>query len=520
MVDGSMVEFREVRRAQSVFAWTFGLTWVLKIGLAASFPMTGDEAFFVQWGVYPAMGYSDHPPMIGWWLAALLMLGEHPLTLRLATLMVTSLIALGLVDVLRRYLPASRIAVAWWAGAMYLIMPWSWLFVLVTTDTPLILFMALSAWAFLRAEAAPRGVYWYALAGVLVGLAFLSKYFAALLGIAFGVHVLLWRRERWWAIPLMFACALPSIALNLWFNAWHGWSNIMFNFFNRHERFTGFQWQTFVIYAGMMAYLFTPWLIWRTTREQGDGGHHRVRMALAVLWGFPVLLFAVLALRREVGLHWVLGFVPMFVAWAAFRVPVAQWRRLMGWTVALSVPHLLAVAAMVWLPLSSWQNTRLYDKVVFLREAPAILAELNRDRAPDVRLMAHAYSPAAILSYHQRDYVPVYGTGRHHARQDDQLVDFRDWDGANVRVFMRQPVDLALHAPYFDQVSTSSFEVHGVTYYLLDGWGMRYESYREGVLAEAARQFHGIPAWLPVWGNPFCERYGFADCAPGRTTAP
>lgn len=77
-----------------------------------------------------------------------------------------------------------------------------------------------------------------------------------------------------------------------------------------------------------------------------------------------------------------------------------------------------------------------------------------------------------------------------------------------------------MHAPYFDQVSTSSFEVHGVTYYLLDGWGMRYESYREGVLAEAARQFHGIPAWLPVWGNPFCERYGFADCAPGRTTAP
>ena len=515
-----MGDIRSVRQAQRVFVVTWVVTLCLKGVLAAGFPMTGDEAFFIQWGVYPAWGYSDHPPMIGWWLAALLMLGDHPFVLRAATILVTSLIALGLVDVLRRYLPESRQAVAWWAGAFYLVLPWSWLFVLVTTDTPLILFMALATWAFLRAEAARHAGVWYALAGALVGLAFLSKYFAALLGIAFGVHVLFWRRERWWAIPWMFLWALPSIGLNLWFNAWHGWPNIMFNFVNRHERVDGFQWQTLLIFTLMMAYLFTPWLVWRAVSQPADGGDLRVRRALAVLWTFPVLLFAVVALRREVGLHWVLGFVPVFVAWAAFRIPVARWRALVGWTVALSVPHLVLVVMLVWAPLSWWQQTRVYDKVVFLREVPAILAELNRDREPDRRLMAHAYSPAAILSYFHGAYVPVYGTGRHHARQDDQLVDFRAWDGASVRVFMRQPVDLTEHEPFFERVATHAFDVHGVTYYVLDGWGFRYEVYRDRVLAEAARRFHDIPQRLPVWGHPFCERYGFVHCAPGRGQTP
>jgi hypothetical protein len=514
-------DIRAGRQGQQWFVWVFALTLALKIALAASFPLTGDEAFFLQWGHHPALGYSDHPPMVGWWLAGLLLLGDHPLLLRLPTLAVTSVLALGLVDVLLRYLPPSRRGVAWWAGVLYLLMPWSWLFVLVTTDTPLLFFMGLSVWAFLRAEADPRsGIQWYAWAGLAVGCAFLSKYFAALLGIAYGVHLLWQRRDRAWAIPWMLVWALPAIALNLWFNAGHGWPNVMFNFINRHAAHSGFQVQTVAVYALMMAYLLTPWLCWHAWRQEDGGGHPAVRRALAMLWVFPLGLFALLSWRRDVGLHWVLGFVPVFVAWAAFRIPIVRWRGMAVWTLALSLPHLVLVAALMALPLSQWQATRWYDKVVFLREVPAILAELDRDRAPDVRLMAHAYSPAAILAYHHGAYVPVYGPGRHHARQDDLLVDFRAWDGANVRVFMRQPIELSEHAPYFERVQARSFVVQGITYHMLEGWGMRYGVYRERVLADIARQFHGIPGRLPVWGHPFCERYGFAECAPGRPTQP
>ena len=140
--------------ARRLFWTTFFGTLLLKVVLAAGFPFTGDEAFFYQWGVFPAWGYSDHPPMVGWLLAVLHGISDAPLVLRSVTLLVTSVIALGIVDVLMRHLPAEREAGAWLAGAVYLVLPWSWMFVLVTTDTPLILFMALSAWAYLRANAA------------------------------------------------------------------------------------------------------------------------------------------------------------------------------------------------------------------------------------------------------------------------------------------------------------------------------------------------------------------------------
>lgn len=506
----------ELARARRVFVWTAALTLLLKGVLAAAFPMTGDEAFFYQWGVHPAWGYSDHPPMVGWWLAALRQISEAPWVLRSATVLLTTLIGFGLVDLARRFLPAEREASAWWAGAVYLALPWSWLFVLVTTDTPLMFFMALSAWCFLRAEAQDRAqAGWYALAGAFVGLAFLSKYFGALLGLAYGAYVLGWRRERWWTLPLMLLCAAPSIALNLGFNATHGWPNILFNFFNRNE---GSHWQlrTFAVYLGMLLYLLTPWLCWAARRARLPVPP--MSRVVWVLWAFPLLVFAVLGLRRSIGLHWVLGFVPVFVLWLALRLDPATLRRAWRWNLALSLPHLLVVAAIVWAPLAWWQHSKLYEKAVFLREAPAVLQALRQDLPPGAHLMAHAYSPAASLSFVAGEYIPVYGLGRHHSRQDDLLVDFRTWDGQPVRVFFRDPVEVQAHAAWFTRVSVRTFQVEGVTYYALDGEGFKYAVYREQVLADIAQRFHAVPHWLPQWGHPFCERYSF-DCVRPRPSS-
>jgi hypothetical protein len=141
---------------------------------------------------------------------------------------------------------------------------------------------------------------------------------------------------------------------------------------------------------------------------------------------------------------------------------------------------------------------------------------LEQDLPDGAALMADAYSPAAILSYFTGRYVPVYGTGRHHARQDDQLVDFRDWEGRRVRVLFRQPVRPEDHAAFFDAVSVRHFKVAGVSYYALEGTGFRYAPYRDQVLGQVVERFYAIPAGLPLWGSPFCERYGFTTCAPGR----
>ncbi|MBS3998730.1 MAG: glycosyltransferase family 39 protein [Hydrogenophaga sp.] len=503
--------------ARRLFRATFLGTLLLKIVLAAGFPFTGDEAFFYQWGRFPAWGYSDHPPLVGWLLALLHRISDAPLVLRSVTLLVTSVIALGIVDVLRRHLPPEREAGAWLAGAVYLAMPWSWMFVLVTTDTPLALFMGLSAYAYLRADACPgRGAGWYALAGVFVGLAFLSKYFAALLGCAYTVHIIGWRRDRWWALPLMFALALPFIGLNVWFNATHGWANVMFNVFNRNG---GAQWnlKTFAAYVGMAAYLLTPWLLWQGLRARPRASVPPARLrTLAVLWLFPILLFAFLSLGRSIGLHWVLGFVPLFVLWAGLRVDACALHTSLKATLTLSLPHLLLVAAVAWAPLSLWQKAKLHDRLVFTREAPALAAALKADLPPGATLMARTYNPASVLAFAYGQYVPVFGVGRHHARQDDQIIDFRTYDGRPLRIFDYNEPDLADFVPFFAQVSKQKVVIEGVDFWMVDGTGFRFQPYREQVLATIAQEFHDIPHWLPLLGNPFCERYGFMGCLPQR----
>ena len=50
---------------------------LFRLWLSAVFPFTGDEAYFVDWGRHPDWGFYDHPPMVGWWLAA-----RTPLSLR------------------------------------------------------------------------------------------------------------------------------------------------------------------------------------------------------------------------------------------------------------------------------------------------------------------------------------------------------------------------------------------------------------------------------------------------------
>ena len=504
-----------IAASRRVFWLTFAGTLLLKIVIAAGFPITGDEAFFYQWGVFPAWGYSDHPPMVGWLLAVLHAISDAPLVLRSVTLLVTSVIALGMVDALMRILPAEREASAWMAGAVYLALPWSWMFVLVTTDTLLLLFMAVSAWCYVRANAAAdRGAGWYALAGGFIGLAFLSKYFAVLLGMAYTVHILGWRRDRWWALALMFAAALPSIAVNVVFNATHGWTNVMFNVFNRNE---GSHWnlETPLTYAAMALYLLTPWLLWQAVRApRAERVAPATRRALAVLWLFPILLFAVISLRRTIGLHWVLGFVPFFVAWAALFLDARSLHRSWRWTLLLSLPHLLLVGALAWAPLSLWQPAKLYERLVFTRETPALAAALKADLPTGATLMARTYNPAAMLAFPHGQYVPVFGVGRHHARQDDQIVDFRTYDGQPLRIFDYTEPDLADFQPFFAQVSKQKVVIEGVDFWMVDGTGFRFEPYREQVLAKIAQDFHDIPRWLPLLGNPFCERYGFAACSP------
>ena len=158
----------------------------LRFWIAHALPITGDEAFFYWWGVYPDWGYSDHPPMVGWliWLMRTLF-GEASWAIRLPVVLLPLAVGATLWWALK---PLSRERAAW-AVLLFWLAPVNWLNSLITTDTPLIFWSLLSAGALLRAERRETldGRAWrlYALSGVFIGCAFLSKYFSVVLGLAY-----------------------------------------------------------------------------------------------------------------------------------------------------------------------------------------------------------------------------------------------------------------------------------------------------------------------------------------------
>jgi hypothetical protein len=85
-----------------LFAALLVLTLVFRFWLAAAFPITGDEAYFIWWGWMPDWGFYDHPPMIGWWLAALSLVGKAEWWLRLPVILQPALLALAVYWALPR----------------------------------------------------------------------------------------------------------------------------------------------------------------------------------------------------------------------------------------------------------------------------------------------------------------------------------------------------------------------------------------------------------------------------------
>lgn len=481
------------------------LSLLLRLWIAVTFPVTGDEAFFYWWGVYPDWGYSDHPPMVGWLIALMrATLGDSLWSIRLPIVLLPLALGAALWWALK---PAGKVRAAW-AVLFFWLAPLNWLNVLITTDTPLIFWSVLSVAALMRAErraALDRAAYGlYALSGLFLGCAFLSKYFSVVLGFSYLVYFVLYRRERLAGFALLVLCALPGPAINIAYNMSHGWSNIMFNVYNRNEDAV-FEWRKPLTYVGMMVYLITPVAVWMAVRyREALMAAARSQRLLACLVVVPLLFFALLSGKKVIGLHWVLSFYPFGFAFLAFALPADRLKACAKGLAVFAGLHVLVVAGLYMTSLDTWKTTKLYPQIIRSYKTAEMLQQVT---APGVVLMGEAYTPASIFGFERREYMPVFGVGKFHARQDDMLVDFSLYQGKTVRVIVADKPRLEEFAPYFESVRVLSFEQDGVPFYAVEGTGFKYQAYREGVLGTIFKRYFNIPSWLPMTGCPFCVRY-------------
>jgi hypothetical protein len=491
---------------KSAFRFVLLATLAIKFILAYVLPMSGDEAYFIVWARHPDFGYYDHPPMVGWLLQLLLYFGSSEVLLRLPAILLSTLVGIGIYQLLKPHDEAKAALVA----ILYLVSPLNVLNVLITNDTPLILFAFLSAAALFNALPRNSPV-WYALSGAMLGMAFLSKYFAALLGLGYLAY---WiysarSRQRTQGFLLLFLAALPFVLLNLYWNYTHCWDNILFNLYNRNEG-EQFSPGKVAIFLGTQVYLMTPPVLYYLFKHRAEfrqkikRGHFRL---FAYLFLLPMAAFTLLSLKKTIGLHWVLAFYPfLYLLLHLFlsREELFKTLKFMAW---FSAAHLAAIAVISALPMETWKQHKLYDGIVFMLENDAIADKIRPYEQQQFLLASDGYTPAAIISYHYGKNFFVFGEGSHYARQDDIVTDFRQFNGRDMLIVKKSAPDLAQYAPYFLRVEVRQFDLRGVTFYFVLGYGFDYGRYKESVLKTIKDKYYSIPDYLPHAPCYFCEKY-------------
>jgi len=480
-------------------------TLLFRLWLAVALPVTADEAYFILWGRQPALGYYDHPPMVGWLLAPLAALSDAPLLLRLPAVLVPPLAALAVATALRRWFARDE-DTASLAALAVLLVPINVVNVLITTDTPLVLFSVASMLVFARAAERDSTAGFLA-SGFLLGLAFLSKYFAVLLGLAYLAWAIASRKPK--AFLLVFLGGLPAGLLNLYWNVEACWCNVMFNAINRHEGSdSGWSPAKPALYVASLAYVGAPlfWFAWRGRERIRAAWGRPGERALLLAWLVPLAVFALLAPVKRIGLHWLLSFVPALALSAALSLERRALERSVRFFAVFAALHVLPLAVLTGLPLDTWKSTGFYQRLVFPGRVDELLAATAVD-AKAATLASDSYASAALLEYRARRPVPVFGAGSSHARQSDIDTDWRTQDGRDFVVLKREAPLPQDYQPFFRSIEIRAIRLGGGTYHAVLGHGFSYEAYRKSTLTEVRDRFYRIPAALPVEHCYFFERY-------------
>jgi 4-amino-4-deoxy-L-arabinose transferase-like glycosyltransferase len=218
-----------LQRRGVALACLTGLTLV-RLAVAAIAPLAPDEAYYWVFSHTLAPGYLDHPPMVALWIrAGTLLAGQTALGVRMLAPLSVALGSILLADAADRLFPERQpgIVAAALLNATLLLGVGA---VIMTPDTPLLVFWTAALWATARLLAGGRPAWWLAI-GAFAGCALASKYTAALLWIGIGLW-LCWvpALRHWWRSAWLWAGTALGGAIFLpvvWWNATHGWASFL-----------------------------------------------------------------------------------------------------------------------------------------------------------------------------------------------------------------------------------------------------------------------------------------------------
>ncbi len=384
--------------------------------LAASLPVSGDEAYYWDCSRHPDWSYFDQPALVIWAMVPFrAVLGETRLAVRAPAILSSLLLGVFLLGLVRRL--GGGVREAAWAYAVLHLMPLFFLGSFYTsTDIAMTAAFVAAAWAAVAVAQGERRAWWGF--GAAVGLGFLAKFPVVLVLPALLPVLLDPERRRDLTTPVPWAAGALSLLLTapVWiWGAEHHWDNIAFQLAGRHHG-GGPTAKYIAEFLGANLLLATPTLFVAAAAavalalRSGDPG--RRAAALAALG--PFAAFGLVALRERVGAHW--GGPGLVVAVALLAVTPLRWRR--GAVAAGAVLGLVLSAAVVLVALAperlaavEWSYRGRPHRISTKKLAAAIgnreiAREAARRRAG--RLVAsESYTNVHLLAFLSRGTLPT-----------------------------------------------------------------------------------------------------------------
>lgn len=395
-----------------------GFFLLLKLVYFVYLPPIGDEAYYWLWGQRPALSYLDHPPLHAWLMGLVsLAFGWNVLSLRLLTWITFA------VDVLVLWLFARRLAPDGWR-------PWFWtslaiylgspiLFVLGSIafhDHLMIAFCLLSGFfftGFVEDWAVGRRRYGRLyLTALFLGLALLSKYNAALLGLGYLIVILanrdlrpLFRRwQTYAAAAIVVILQAPVIDWNLV----NGLASFRFHAVDRWEGDdggVGFSLEEALATLIASALILTPFLIvpiLRVFRPAGNDAERALRPVAGAVFGVSTAIIAVLGAFVNVLYYWNSVAYPLAVPILprTLRTRTVFWLHL-AFGAFLSVSFLIDMAFAPLIQLPGFAFPRVYTNY----DWDQVVADIDAAKAahPVGFIGATRYTTAAQLAFATHD---------------------------------------------------------------------------------------------------------------------
>jgi len=406
------------------------LTWLAVLGFTAlraallpAFGLMPQDAYYAFYAEHLSLSYLDHPPMIGIVLWSFFqVLGVSEIAVRLASWSTTIAAFAAFAAFARPFLPKTS-----WHRAVTLLALSDMVTVLsliATPDVPLVLFWALSLWALRRAIFDGR-VWAWPLAGLLMGLAFDSKYTGALLPLGLVLYLVLSRRHRFylktpWPYVSLVLAALTTAPVWIW-NARHGWASFTYQTSFRTETLLSPSATNLLGLLATQMYLLTPPLFVLVVRLLWRHGRRIVRrrrlpgsrtLFLLVFFAPAFLGFFALTTIFWVKINWIVpAYLTAYVLAARFATPRLI-KKALAWSIFL---HLVLAVELVFYAVPVNGDDTWYG----WRELAAAVAE-RAEEHPDAFLFSEdGYKTTAQLNFHldRRVYGPeVIGDPRFHFR--------------------------------------------------------------------------------------------------------